>query len=765
VYSIRTKILSIVLLFVALTGVTFVVYSMKTTVNYKRLRLETIEKTVQLETEEVNRVVSVMERAAIFYAIGGKLAYEAQREEAGDKIGEELAVEFLSSLPIVVGGGFWFEPYAYKKDILRKGFYAFHDKRTGMVRIDNTFFLDEYDYHNKSWYREISGRIDRPYQVVWTKPYVDDSGSFSLMTTAGAGIFNENGKMIALSTVDWEIEEVVKELTGIKPTENSFVLLCAPEQDYIISSTRTNSVTGASIKSLPWDINANSFKFEGVNYLRFGSYMDNGWFLSIQIPENEIFAEAEKQNSRFSVIITAASIIMLFIAYLLISKLINKPIEQLIIAVSQLAAGNLDTQINISSHDELNLLADTFNKMTGELKKSIEETARERAEKLRINTELSVASSIQTSLLPSIFPPFPERDEFDIYASMVPAKEVGGDFYDFFFVDKDNLAVVIADVSGKGIPAALFMVIAKTLININSSNNSPAAVFENVNNKLCENNEMGLFVTAIIGFYNIPTGRFVFVNAGHNPPLLLRNGGSYEFVKTEPCILLAFTRDIKYREEELYLKPGDTLYFYTDGVTEAESLNNELFGEQRLVEALNKNKDCYPQDLLQAIKREVDGFANGTEQADDITMLALKISEDPQSLVKKIKLQAKVENLKRVIDFVNKELVRINCPHDTLDRINVAVEEIFVNIANYAYEQGAGDVTLSVTAAEKAVIKFEDCGKPYNPLECADPNLETDLSRREIGGLGIYLVKKLVDSIEYSRADNKNILTIIKNIP
>jgi len=367
-------------------------------------------------------------------------------------------------------------------------------------------------------------------------------------------------------------------------------------------------------------------------------------------------------------------------------------------------------------------------------------------------------------MLPCVFPPFPGRDEFDIYALMNPAKEVGGDFYDFFFMDKDNLAVVIADVSGKGIPAALFMVIAKTLINDNSMGKSPAEVFENVNNKLCENNDMGLFVTAFIGFYNIPTGRFVFVNAGHNPPLLLRSGSKYEFINTEPCILLAFMENVKYREEEIYLRPGDALFLYTDGVTEAMSHDKELFGEQRLINALNDNIDCYPQDLLHAIKREVEVFANGVEQADDITMLALKISENPDNKEKKIKLQAKIENLSRVIDFVNKELVKRDCPYDMIDRINVAVEEIFVNIANYAYMPETGDVTLTVSAEDKAVIKFEDCGKPYNPLECADPNLETDLSNREIGGLGIYLVKKLVDSIEYERVDDKNVLIITKNL-
>ena len=759
-YSIKAKILGIALLFIATIGVTFIVYSMITTVNYKRLRLESIEKTVKLETARVNRIVTVMERAAIFYAIGGKLAFDFQR----DNFGMELTVEFLSNLPMAVGGGFWFEPYAYNKNSLREGVYTFYDKETGKIQMDNDFFMDDYDYHNKEWYREISGRVIKPYQVVWTKPYNDDTGKFSLMTTAGAGIFNDKGKLIAISTVDWEIDNVVKELIALKPTENSFVLLCAPSEDYIISSTRTNSVIGAPLKSLPWDISADSFKFQGVNYMRFGSYMDNGWYLSIQIPVKEIFMEAEKRNSRFSIIIAASSVIMLFLAYYLIAILINKPIEQLIFGVKQLADGNLDTRINISSHDELRMLADTFNKMTGELKKTIEEAAHERAEKQKINTELSVASSIQTSMLPSVFPPFPERDEFDIYASMFPAREVGGDFYDFFFVDKDNLAMVIADVSGKGIPAALFMVIAKTLINDNSYGNNPAAVFENVNRKLCENNEMGLFVTAIIGFYNIPTGRFVFVNAGHNPPLLLRGGKSYEFIKTEPCVLLAFMENIEYREEELYLKPGDVLYLYTDGITEAMSHDMELFGEQRLVDALNKNKDCYPQDLLQAIKRDVDNFADGAEQADDITMLALKISENPDNPVKKMKLQAKVENLSRIIDFVNRELGNKNCSSDVQDMINVAVEEIFVNIANYAYESDAGDVTMSVSVADKAVIKFEDTGKHYNPLECADPNLEADIFSREIGGLGIYLVKKLVDSIEYFRINDKNVLTITKNL-
>jgi len=286
---------------------------------------------------------------------------------------------------------------------------------------------------------------------------------------------------------------------------------------------------GASIKSIPWDIYADSFVLNGVKYLCFSDYMDNGWLLSIQIPEGEIFASVTKRNNLFSVLIAVSSILMLCTAYFVISKYVNAPIKRFTNDVAQLALGNLDTRIEVTSKDELGQFAEVFNKMTEDLKQSIEENARERAENERISTELNVAKEIQASMLPCIFPPFPNRDEFDLFASMVPAREVGGDFYDFFFVDKDNLAVIIADVSGKGVPAALFMVITRTLIKNCSFCKSPKNVLESVNKKLCENNEAGMFVTAFLGFYNIPSGKFTFVNAGHNPPLVRKRGKSFEF--------------------------------------------------------------------------------------------------------------------------------------------------------------------------------------------------------------------------------------------
>ena len=772
IHSLRTKILVIVFVFLSITGAAFVFYSILTTVNYKQLRLEGIEKTVDLETEKVNKAIAAMQRSAVYLALEGLLYYNAQ---SGDT--DETSVrEFLISFPEAIGGGFWFEPYAFKKDALRAGVYYFFDKEKNEVRLDDTFMMNEYDYHSQSWYREISGGIKEPYQVVWAKPYIDDTGSFSLMTTGGAGVFNKDGRLIAISTIDWEIEKVIEELTAIKPTANSFVILCVPEKDYIISSTHTNSLPGASIKSIPWDIYADSFVLNGVKYLCFSDYMDNGWLLSIQIPEGEIFASVTKRNNLFSVLIAVSSILMLCTAYFVISKYVNAPIKRFTNDVAQLALGNLDTRIEVTSKDELGQFAEVFNKMTEDLKQSIEENARERAENERISTELNVAKEIQASMLPCIFPPFPNRGEFDLFASMVPAREVGGDFYDFFFVDKDNLAVIIADVSGKGVPAALFMVITRTLIKNCSFCKSPKNVLESVNKKLCENNEAGMFVTAFLGFFNIPSGKFTFVNAGHNPPLVRKRGKSFEFLKTKPCFVLAWIEEAKYTEEQIVLEKGDVLFLYTDGVTEAMNNDKDLFSEQRLNDALDKNSDAAPKALLSAIKGEIDVFAEGAEQADDITMLALRITDPEQPVsreleadscdaMKELRLEAKVENLAKVLAFINEELEKTSYTHDLRSEICIAAEEIFVNIASYAYAPDTGSASIFISIKDKTVIRFEDTGRPYNPLEQAEPNLDKNPSNRGIGGLGVYLVKKIMDTVEYARTENKNILKITKNHP
>ncbi len=313
---------------------------------------------------------------------------------------------------------------------------------------------------------------------------------------------------------------------------------------------------------------------------------------------------------------------------LFVRRVVTTPIGKLAKFTKDITAtGQFENQrISVKTGDEIEDLGTSFNIMLQELEHYIENLSRITAEKERIGAELEVATQIQASMLPCIFPAFPDRPEFDIYASMTPAKEVGGDFYDFFLVDSDHLALVIADVSGKGVPAALFMVIAKTLLkNCAQTGASPKAVLEKVNNQLCENNEAEMFVTVWLGILEISTGTLTCANAGHEYPALRRAGGEYELVQDKHGFVLAGMEGSRYREYELKLGPGDTLFVYTDGVTEATDAHDRLFGTDRMLDALNSHKDVLPEDLLPLLKGGIDAFVGEAPQFDDITMLGLRL--------------------------------------------------------------------------------------------------------------------------------------------
>ena len=255
----------------------------------------------------------------------------------------------------------------------------------------------------------------------------------------------------------------------------------------------------------------------------------------------------------------------------------------------------------------------------------LEKQAVDSAARQRIETELNVATQIQADMLPSIFPAFPGRPEFDIYAGMTPAKEVGGDFYAFFLVDDDHLAIDIADVSGKGVPAALFMVIAKTLLkNAVQMGLSPREALEKVNNQLCENNQAEMFVTVWLGVYEISTGRLTAANAGHEYPAIRRAGGKFELFKDRHGFVLAGMENTRYQEYELELGVGDTLFVYTDGVAEATDGADTLYGTDRMLEALNQNGLPGPEELLRQLKADIDRFVGQAPQFDDITMLSFQ---------------------------------------------------------------------------------------------------------------------------------------------
>ena len=275
--------------------------------------------------------------------------------------------------------------------------------------------------------------------------------------------------------------------------------------------------------------------------------------------------------------------------------------------------------------DEIEVLAESFAKQSARTTLYIDQIKRVTAEKERIGAELDMASRIQSSQLPSLFPPFPERKEFSLYASMTPAKAVGGDFYDFFMIDRDHLAFVMADVSGKGVPAALLMMVSRVLIKSSMQNGrGPGEALESVNNQLCEGNETEFFVTMWVAEFEISTGKGIAVNAGHEHPVLRRAGGSYELVVYKHSMPVGIMKGIPFKQHEFRMNPGDSFFVYTDGVPEATSRKQELYGTDRMLEALNRDPDAQPEQVLANVSQDISRFVDGAEQFDDITMLCFR---------------------------------------------------------------------------------------------------------------------------------------------
>lgn len=324
-----------------------------------------------------------------------------------------------------------------------------------------------------------------------------------------------------------------------------------------------------------------------------------------------------------TVLIVAVSIALI---QMMLQKLVVKPLKTITGEALEFIRSENVISVKlgrIQTNDEIETLAESILQMEKDINGYIDNLTAVTAEKERIGAELNVATRIQASMLPCIFPAFPEKEEFDVYASMTPAKEVGGDFYDFFLIDDDHLALVIADVSGKGVPAALFMVISKTLLkNQALIGQGPKEILENVNNQLCESNEAEMFVTVWFGILEISTGKLTCANAGHEYPAVKRTAGTFELYKDKHGFVLAGMENVKYREYEIELNKGDMLFVYTDGVAEAADSNNTLYGTDRMIAALNKNADAKPKQIIDNMLEDINAFVGEAEQFDDITMLA-----------------------------------------------------------------------------------------------------------------------------------------------
>ena len=437
------------------------------------------------------------------------------------------------------------------------------------------------------------------------------------------------------------------------------------------------------------------------------------------------------------------------------------PVQQLSEAalnmVEHLEDGN-SPELVVKHDDELRELADSFATMYREVGAYIAKLETVTAEKERIGAELDVAAKIQSSMLPCIFPAFPDRNEFDIYATMDPAKEVGGDFYDFFMVDADHLAFVVADVSGKGVPAALFMVIGKTLIKDHTGlHDDLGEVFTEVNNILCASNSEEMFITAFEGVLNLKTGELRYVNAGHEIPFLCRKGGVFEPFKVRAGFVLAGMQGIRYRAGSIQLEPGDKVFQYSDGIPEAINSEKAPYGMKRLESVLAKNSEKAPSELLPLVKADVDAFVGDADQFDDITMLCIEFKGNGRKA--EISLTPDAESVKTVAEFLDTTLEAWEIPMKVVSKLQIVADEIYSNIVRYSQAKNA-----KVTAVQNGTVlslRFEDDGKPYDPTTAAEPDITASAEEREIGGLGIFIVRNMMDSMDYKYKDGHNVLTLL----
>ena len=526
---------------------------------------------------------------------------------------------------------------------------------------DNNVFRENYVVTQRHWYLNSTASPDR---VMWKETEIDSYGRPCI--TASMAVKSPEGKVVAVVAADVNFEQMMSNVIGSGLGETGTTFVLGATRDLVAYSTFMKDVEAHNglYNAFEDHFNDPESVRKKIDDCAFGDgeafhaeldgkkiYMtarvipSTGWLLCTAINAEEItepigmvtaqsdqlFADAHaKMTDEFKKLflnmilaIIAIALVVAAIAYF-ISRTISKPIIELTDTVKNTGEGDFDKKSEIDTCDEIGDLARGFNKMQDDLKLYTENLKTVTAEKERISAELNVATQIQADMLPRIFPAFPEKEEIDLFASMMPAKEVGGDFYDFFQTDENHLAMVIADVSGKGVPAALFMVISKTLIkNRAMQGGTPAQILADVNNQLCEGNDADMFVTCWLGICDLSTGIMTAASAGHEFPAVCGSDRKFQLLKDKHGFVLAGMEGARYHDYEIRMEQGGSIFVYTDGVPEATDVNGKMFGIDRMLESLNRRADKKPNVFIKEVSTAAKEFTGEASQFDDMTMVGM----------------------------------------------------------------------------------------------------------------------------------------------
>lgn len=565
---------------------------------------------------------------------------------------------------------------------------------------------DDFNFYQRQWYREV---VDDG-SPLWTDPYFSHTDG-RLICTYSRPFWDKDGKIAGVIfadiSMDW-LQSIVEE--GASNYDNSFSVILNASGIAVIDTRNGDIPDGffdvrdrmVSLESGEQEIEYS----DTLSYAFFAPLGSYGWSMAIVCPENEVFG--------------AFNHLTFILAFLMLTGLL---VLALIVWRSIINLNKLHK-------------AEDANK--------------------RMENELSIANAIQMGIIPKTFPPFPGRDDIDIYASLTPAWEVGGDLYDYC-LDGEKLWFCIADVSGKGVPAALVMAITMSHFHTNIKHcYSPAEVVSALNDGMAETNDQNMFVTMFVGMLDLMDGRFLYCNAGHNAPVVASGEGK-SLLPVDPNLPIGLVGDFHYRYTESYLNKGGMLFLYTDGLTEAENQDKELFGEEQMIEQLDWGRS--PEENIKAMTEAVSAHVAGASQSDDMTMLCIRYNGSKNM---HLTITNKKEELAKLPEFVES----LGLDEKTQFNIALALDEAVTNVVLYAYDTpGTGKIDIdALLSKDEVVIRISDSGKPFDPTAAADPDISLPGDQRPIGGLGIFLVRKLMDAVRYRREEGKNILRLIKKL-
>ncbi|MBQ9462900.1 MAG: SpoIIE family protein phosphatase [Bacteroidales bacterium] len=626
--------------------------------------------------------------------------------------------------PVVIGSCIAMVPGYSKKYPLYAPYTCIEDGKLA----DKSLAGEQYDYPSQEWFTkplETKGGY-------WSEPYFDEGGGNVLMTTYSVPITDRYGKIAAVFTADISLDWLTDLVGSVKVYPSAFSMMfsrsgkimvgpvdsivmnksisemSSESKDSAVLGPLSRTILAGGTGSMPIELRGKK------NYVYYSPVERTGWSMSIVIPDEEIFGNIRKLG------------------------LVVKLLQLLGIAMLILILRSV-----IKSQVEFSQLEESKEKM---------------------EHELQIARDIQMSMLPKFFPPFPERHDLDMCADLVSAKEVGGDLYDFYIRD-ERLFFCIGDVSGKGVPASLVMAVTRSLFRtVSAHEKSPQRIVTAMNESMSDMNENNMFVTFFCGVLDLTTGHLRYCNAGHNGPVILTD--HKDFLPVEPNLPLGIIAGMSFKEQETDLHYDDALFLYTDGLTEAENINHELFGEERMLAALSGRRPS--QEHLSNMQNAVAGFVGDAGQSDDLTMLFIHYLNDvmPNTSERHLILHNDIQQIPQLAEFVQTIADEKHLDQSQAMGLNLALEEAVTNVIMYAYPEGSDGLVEVEAILKKDALEFilTDSGKPFDPTATPEADTTLGVEDRPVGGLGIYLVRNIMDTVTYRREDGKNILTMIKKI-